>query len=153
MYALCAAGLIPQVFSTYYSAQGVAMVEELMTMSSAKVLLYDPEFEHLVSKASCVRVSIPDLIFIKSFEYSMPTLPDVSDEDIAIIFHTSGTTSGRPKLIPETHGWVRSLTTIQWRGYWQGSYESQDILNNLGSLSMTGTATGEPALYNRLRCH
>ncbi|KAJ6570813.1 hypothetical protein DFH09DRAFT_1462718, partial [Mycena vulgaris] len=56
-----------------------------------------------------------------------------------MIFHTSGTTSGKPKPIPESHRWFR-FETEQWRGLCQGSSESQNLFNNIVSFGHVDSA-------------
>ncbi|KAJ7037809.1 acetyl-CoA synthetase-like protein [Mycena alexandri] len=139
MYAICRVGFIPQLFSLSYS--GADVVQDLLTTCNAKVLLFDPSFSDAVTTAitvPCIRV--PTLTSIPASPLPPPALPSVEETDVAMIFHTSGTTSGKPKPIPETHRYLTGQQ-MQWQGVWQGKFETQDIFNQLGSFAHVGTAT------------
>ncbi|KAF7297287.1 Acetyl-CoA synthetase-like protein [Mycena indigotica] len=143
LYAISRAGFVPQVFSQKYTEQGLAVVRDLLTACEAKVLLYDPVFEGIVQSPSltlaCQR--IPPLVSLTYVDAALPSLPDVKPTDTAMIFHTSGTTSGKPKPVPESHRWFR-FQAIQWKGICQAApFDGQDVYNNIGSYGHVGSAT------------
>ncbi|KIP05680.1 hypothetical protein PHLGIDRAFT_119584 [Phlebiopsis gigantea 11061_1 CR5-6] len=61
--------------------------------------------------------------------------------DVAIIFHTSGTTGGRPKPVPQSHSWCKTHSMVCWKGIWQGSWDTPDVVNNIGSFAHMGAST------------
>lgn len=153
IYAISAAGFVPQVFSSRYLAQGIAVIGDLLKACNGKALLVDAEYiDHTAGFSLPTRI-IPDLSSSESkFPADIPTLPEVQNDDIAMIFHTSGTTGGKPKPIPETHRWIKNQCDVHWRtvGVWQGTFDGQDVINTLGNFAHVGTAMSECffVLYN-----
>ncbi|KAG6919695.1 hypothetical protein DXG01_002641 [Tephrocybe rancida] len=149
LYAIIRAGFVPQVFHLGMLTQGSSMIDDLLRLSSGKVLVYDPYFtKHLqgISVPTCV---IPELSTTRMPgtipHWPLDDLPLVDDEDVAMIFHTSGTTSGRPKPVPQTHRWLKCQSQVNWPGAWQGlgDHTTQKCFNNLGSFGNVGSATGQ----------
>lgn len=140
LYAMARAGYVPQMFNRHISPQ---VISELLTATGGKALVYDPSLSHHAQHAHSSSFLIPDLSTIENPTDPLPELPDVEPTDIALIFHTSGTTSGKPKPIPETHRWLKCLAQVQWPGIWQADFKTQATFNNLGSFANAGTATSE----------
>ncbi|KAJ7480176.1 acetyl-CoA synthetase-like protein [Mycena galericulata] len=139
LYALSRAGYVPQIFSQKFSAQGLAVIKDLLTACDGKALVYDPSFESAVQELGLPTLVTPSLEVLATPQ-TLPSLPDVEPTDTAVIFHTSGTTSGKPKPVPETHRWFR-FQSEQWKGLCQASFEGQDLFNNIGSFGHVGSAT------------
>ena len=53
----------------------------------------------------------------------------------------SKTTGGRPKPVPQSHKWCVAHATYCWNGAWQGRYDTQDVVNNIGSFAHMGAST------------
>ncbi|KAJ6604261.1 acetyl-CoA synthetase-like protein [Mycena vulgaris] len=141
LYALSRAGFVPQIFSQKFSVQGLGVIRDLLSACDGKALVHDPSFESAVQELGLPAFVTPALDALVIPEAEMiPLLPPVEPTDTAMIFHTSGTTSGKPKPIPESHRWFR-FQTEQWRGLCQGSSESQNLFNNIGSFGHVGSAT------------
>ncbi|KAF8212999.1 hypothetical protein K438DRAFT_1534369, partial [Mycena galopus ATCC 62051] len=104
MLGVSAAGYVPRLFSRVYSNADV--VWGLLAASNAKALILDDAFSSLSGTCpvpTFVSLASSDLhIWVQVLDELMAT--DV--DDIALIFHSSGTTSGVPKLIRSTHGWI-----------------------------------------------
>ncbi|KAG6820550.1 hypothetical protein H0H93_015435 [Arthromyces matolae] len=143
IYALARAGVIPQVFNLGMMAQGSTMIEDLLNLRHGKVLIYDPYYGDKLHQMNVPTFAIPDLPSIpKTIDSRLDDLPVVSDEDAALIFHTSGTTSGRPKPIPQTHRWLRCQSHVSWLRTWQTEDSTiQKCFNNIGSFANVGSAT------------
>ncbi|KAJ6471759.1 acetyl-CoA synthetase-like protein [Mycena vitilis] len=140
LYALSRAGFVPQIFSQRFSAQGLAVIRDLLTACDAKVLIYDPSFESAVEELDLATVVTPALETLLA-PRTLPLLPEVGPTDTAMIFHTSGTTSGKPKPVPESHRWFK-MQSEQWREICQAlPFEGQDLFNNIGSFGHVGSAT------------
>ncbi|KAH9082129.1 acetyl-CoA synthetase-like protein [Lactarius deliciosus] len=86
IYGLSRAGYIPQLFSIRLPNPDV--VCELLIKANARALLVDPSFERLLKR---------------------------SPDDIVFIFHTSGSTSGIPKLVPCSLSWLDSAVTKSYQ--------------------------------------
>ncbi|KAJ7983268.1 acetyl-CoA synthetase-like protein [Mycena polygramma] len=140
LYALSRAGYVPQIFSQRFSAQGLAVIKDLLSVCNGRALVYDPSFETAVQDLGLPTLVTPALEVLGDL-HTLPSLPDVAPTDTAMIFHTSGTTSGKPKPVPESHRWFR-FQSEQWRGLCQASpFDGQDLFNNIGSFGHVGSAT------------
>ena len=75
---------------------------------------------------------------------SLSPLPDVQPSDIALITHTSGSTSGMPKPIPQTHKWARALA-LSHPARLSGQFGHTQIrINHIGSFAHIGSIAGMP---------
>jgi len=124
------------------SVPGVGTIKGLLSVSNAKALVYDPCYSTDVGEVTWPTLLIPPLESLNAPQHSLPPLPEVDDRDVAIYFHTSGTTSGNPKPVPETHAWLRSEAQVQWPGIWQARFKKSLTINNIGSFAVVGSATG-----------
>ena len=85
------------------------MVYELLGRAGAHALVFDPAFESIV-----VNCPIPARLAIdaRSLDLSSAFLPPLpipsSGDETIMIYHTSGSTSGSPKLVPCTAHWVNA---------------------------------------------
>ncbi|KAJ7592020.1 acetyl-CoA synthetase-like protein [Mycena floridula] len=138
LYAIARAGFIPQVFSLNFRTP---MIIDLLATSKGKALLYCSSFGEHVKDFDIPILVVPELDTIPKVTAALPDLPEVEDTDMAMIFHTSGSTSGRPKPIPETHRWLKYLAQKQWARVWQGDFKTQPMFNNVGSFANVGSAT------------
>lgn len=125
-------------------AQGGSMINELLSLRGGKALVFDEQFSGEIHKFSIPSHAIPEFTSITTKpKRPLDDLPRAEDDDIAMIFHTSGTTSGRPKPVPETHRWLKCQADVNWPGAWQGGDGTQDTFNALGSFAHAGSATGK----------
>lgn len=148
LYAIARTGHVPQIFNLKMSLQGRPIIQDLLEATGGKALLYDPSFVDDAKNISNIpSIVVPDIQTIPALQKELPELPDVQDVDMGMIFHTSGTTSGRPKPVPETHQWLRCQAQVQWPGIWQGKFATQGMFNNLGSFSNVGSATSACSFY------
>jgi acyl-coenzyme A synthetase/AMP-(fatty) acid ligase len=145
LYSVSRAGFVPQVFSIKFSPLGVSIINDLLTACDGKALIYDPSF----NSTSDVRLpssAIPSLgdmrVFLGDNVHSLPDLPDRDPLDFAMVFHTSGTTNGKPKPVQCSHRWMVRQAELA-RDIWQGSFDTPNVMNNLGSFAHVGTATCE----------
>ena len=127
--------------------QGHPVVQDVLAATKGKAVLYDPFFADFISSLNVPCMELTDISAIPdAIASALPDLPVVSDEEVGVIFHTSGTTSGMPKPVPETHKWLRCQAQIQWPAIWQGG-DGQAIVNNLGSFANVGSATSMSFSY------
>ncbi|KAL0569814.1 hypothetical protein V5O48_012147 [Marasmius crinis-equi] len=110
IHGLSKAGYVPQAFTRL--PQSIEIVKALLEKSGAKALLYEEGYFD-----SAESLMGPDLKVYPTFK-DIPTtqlseaLPDLSEpqpNDIKYVFHTSGSTSGLPKLVPYTSRSVETL--------------------------------------------
>lgn len=114
IYGLTRAGYTPQLFSIRLPNPDV--VCELLLKAKARALLVDPSFESLLKRSPVPIHSAPKTIAdIDSHDSPLPPLPTIKDDDIVFIFHTSGSTSGMPKLVPCSLSWLDSAVTKSYQ--------------------------------------
>ncbi|KAJ7226281.1 acetyl-CoA synthetase-like protein [Mycena rebaudengoi] len=151
LYAISAAGFVPQVFSVNFSRPGLVIVFDLLASCGGKALIHDATFRDALGDAPIPTIEVPALSSLQRVSSDVLEAPDAPGEATAMIFHTSGTTGGKPKLVPCTHDWM-VRQAIQVDKIWQGAFTGQDIINNLGSFAHIGTATSMNYLPLRGAC-
>lgn len=108
IYGLARAGYIPQMFSLRLPNPDV--IYELLKRADAKALIYEPSLADIVTDCPYPSLSAVDLRDVDLGDATLPPMPEpASPEDIAIIFHTSGSTSGQPKLLPCNFKWLDNM--------------------------------------------
>ncbi|KAL0571583.1 hypothetical protein V5O48_010377 [Marasmius crinis-equi] len=139
IYGLLKAGYIPQTFNRF--PQLADVIPALLEKSGAKALLYEVGYRDSVK-----RLMVPGLKIYptSSTTQDLPTthlseaLPDChkpQPTDIMYIIHSSGTTSGMPKLVPYTPRLVNSIlrkVAISTRPP-PGTGRSPDVISWAGS--------------------
>lgn len=109
IYGISRAGYVPQLFSL--RLPNPTVVFELLHKGKARALIYDPSFEGSVKHAPVPThrsLSVSELE--DQEEGDLPAFPVPKSKDsFLFIFHTSGSTSGSPKLVPCTASWIDSL--------------------------------------------
>ncbi|KAF5630098.1 4-hydroxybenzoate benzoate ligase [Fusarium sp. NRRL 52700] len=103
------AGFIPQLFSLRMT--NPAVVYELLDKSNAAALIYDASCESLVKDCP-----LPTFTTEMALEKAAPrgvelekVTTALNGDQVSVIFHTSGSTSGMPKLVPATVKWMDCL--------------------------------------------
>ncbi|KAF9477030.1 acetyl-CoA synthetase-like protein [Pholiota conissans] len=142
LYALARIGYVPQMLNKAMATLHDA-VPSVLSMTQGKAILYDPFFSSAIASLpyKCIAL-VNDLNLLPLLgDRKLPAIPDVPDDALGVIFHTSGTTGGRPKPVPETHKWLRCQAQVQWPAIWQGGDDVQGVVNNLGSFANVGSAT------------
>ena len=108
IYAIARAGYIPQLFSLRLPNPDV--IYELLERAEGKAMVYEPELENILAGCPVPAYRAVDL---RSVDVDATALPPMfvpaSGSDIAMIFHTSGSTSGRPKLLPCDYKWLDAM--------------------------------------------
>ena len=108
IYAIARAGYIPQLFSLRLPNPDV--IYELLQKAAGKAIIYEPELASMLGTCPCPAYSAVDLRGVDIDRAFLPPLPQpTSADDIVMIFHTSGSTSGRPKLLPCNYKWLDAM--------------------------------------------
>ncbi|KAK7435039.1 hypothetical protein VKT23_019848 [Stygiomarasmius scandens] len=110
IYGIMKAGYVPQPLTIIPTA---TFILSLLQKSGSRAVIYEPPYEakalelstNLDIRSYRALDSIPDL----SSGTTLLDLPQNQAEDIAIYFHTSGSTSGMPKIIPGTFHWLDGI--------------------------------------------
>lgn len=108
IYGLSRAGYVPQLFSIRLPNPDVVL--ELLTRAGAKALIFDSQFQSLTASFPLsVHLAI-EKQHMSSFEYDLPLVQSTSNPDKPVfVFHTSGSTSGSPKLVPCNARWLDAI--------------------------------------------
>lgn len=109
IYGLSRAGYIPQLFSLRLPNPEV--IFELLVKANARALIYDATFAPVLEKCHVPIFEAKKATQIDASNDPVPTLPVVTEHDIAFLFHTSGSTSGSPKLVPCSYRWLDTTVT------------------------------------------
>ena len=108
IYGISRAGYIPQLFSLRLPNPEV--IYELLHRANARALVHAQTFESVLHGSPVPIYS--DVVDASASDDSRVMLPQFSStqgNDIAFIFHTSGSTSGSPKLVPCSYRWLHSV--------------------------------------------
>ncbi|KAJ7647167.1 hypothetical protein FB45DRAFT_1099969 [Roridomyces roridus] len=105
IYGVSRAGYIPQLFSLRLPSADVIL--ELLTKTGARALVYEDLFESALRTwpLPIYRAAEPDHVVGPS-DLAMPPVFVGEKHETAFYFHTSGSTSGSPKLVPCSFGWL-----------------------------------------------
>ncbi|KAF5376634.1 hypothetical protein D9615_007853 [Tricholomella constricta] len=107
IYGISRAGYIPQLFSL--RLPNPVVVYELLQKADARTLVYDPTYEHILKDCLVPLHPAADLsVSDADDDEDLPDISHLTPEDIAFVFHTSGSTSGSPKLVPCSFSWLNS---------------------------------------------
>lgn len=108
IFGVARASYIPQLFSLKLPSPEI--IYELMNRAGAKALIYDTSYADIVRGCH-----VPIFLAVDLFSLPDPEEPleavivPENQEDIAMVFHTSGSTLGSPKLVPCTYGWLDAI--------------------------------------------
>jgi hypothetical protein len=108
IYGISRAGYIPQLFSI--RLPNPTVVYELLHKAGASVLVYDPSFESIIGNCPLPihrALSSENINFVDEPILDLPSIHD--DDETAFIFHTSGSTSGSPKLVQCSYRWLQTV--------------------------------------------
>ncbi|THH30067.1 hypothetical protein EUX98_g4125 [Antrodiella citrinella] len=137
IYGMARAGFIPQLFSLRLPNPEVIL--ELLSKGDARALIHDPSFESILRDAP---VSVHVAVEVKDDDVEDVPLPELSApqsaEDIVMIFHTSGSTSGSPKLVRCSYKWLDCMIAKLGVTCRPRNQHVQDVSVWMGSMSHIG---------------
>jgi acyl-coenzyme A synthetase/AMP-(fatty) acid ligase len=142
IYGVSRAGYIPQLFSLRLPNPQV--IYELLEQAGARALVYEPSFD--VDLSECL-LPVHAAEAIEDSDIEGKELPDmpraVSETDCVFIFHTSGSTSGRPKLVPCSYKWLNTIVSKARHVGKPKTSGRQDVTVWMGSMCHIGQTTSE----------
>ncbi|PIL31634.1 hypothetical protein GSI_06336 [Ganoderma sinense ZZ0214-1] len=104
IYGIARAGYIPQYFSLRLPNPDI--IFELLEKSNGHALIYDSSYASVLDHAPVPTFTAVDARTLPYPEASLsPNQGSTNGDDTLMIFHTSGSTSGRPKLVPVSYSW------------------------------------------------
>jgi len=107
IYGISRAGYIPQMFSL--KLPNPTVVHELLQRAGAQALIYDSSFESILNNFPLPIYRALASERLEPTPMSLPAISESKEDDIAFIFHTSGSTSGSPKLVPMSYRWLNTV--------------------------------------------
>ena len=107
IYGLSRAGFVPQLFSI--RLPNPVVIFELLERANAKGLIFDSSFKSAVEDCPLPTYPAVNIDETDARDEPLPVLSTAVDpDDILFVFHTSGSTSNSPKLVPCTRKWVNA---------------------------------------------
>ncbi|KAF5632225.1 acetyl synthetase, partial [Fusarium tjaetaba] len=104
IWGISRAGCVPQLISAHLTTN--AVVRELLSEAKATGLIHDPAIAVSVGKDVFTFPTV-DLLGLAVEESPLAeVVSPTSGEEIVFILHSSGSTSGKPKLVPATTRWL-----------------------------------------------
>jgi acyl-coenzyme A synthetase/AMP-(fatty) acid ligase len=138
IYGMSRAGYIPQLFSLRLPSPTV--IFELLHKANAKALVYDASFASILSESpisTYLALSVDD-VHAKDEHLALPEMPTFERGDqIVFILHTSGSTSGSPKLVPCSATWLNTIVN-KMRQLSPLRSQEQDVCVSMGSMCHVG---------------
>lgn len=133
IYGLSRAGYVPQLFSIRLPNPDVVL--ELLTKAGAKALIFDSQFQSLTASFPLpVHLAI-EKRDMASFQYDLPLMRSNSNPNKPVfVFHTSGSTSGSPKLVPCNARWLDAIVAKAKVTSTPTNPRVQDVSSWMGSM-------------------
>ncbi|KAJ3800479.1 acetyl-CoA synthetase-like protein [Lentinula aff. detonsa] len=137
IYGLSRAGYIPQLFSLRLPNPDV--VFELLVKANAKALIFDDTYSDIVQNCHVpIYPAMKGAEEVDAGSEFVPDLPVVTERDISFIFHTSGSTSGSPKLVPCSYRWLDTTVSKSSQISMPRDPARQDVTTWMGSMCHIG---------------
>ncbi|KAG2752316.1 acetyl-CoA synthetase-like protein [Suillus brevipes Sb2] len=133
IYGLSRAGYVPQLFSIRLPNPDVVL--ELLTKAGAKALIFDSQFQSLTASFPLpVHLAI-EKRDMAPFQYDLPLMRSNSNPNKPVfVFHTSGSTSGSPKLVPCNARWLDAIVAKAKVTSTPTNPRVQDVSSWMGSM-------------------
>ncbi|KAI0312049.1 acetyl-CoA synthetase-like protein [Amylostereum chailletii] len=151
--AISALGYTPQLFGGAFNNS--AMIFDLLHKSDGKAFVVDPIHNSQLSNTNDIPTfpTVDDNDMVKAIESVLARdgegalifdkIPAVSLDDTAVFFHSSGTTGGLPKIIPNTFKMLRTVIKDKWPAAHSKPVKGRQlVVNTLGNLAHIGSFHG-----------
>ena len=130
IYAISRAGFIPQMFG--FELPNTRIVFELLSKYDGKAIVHDPAKTAplLASKTSLpchIAIDYLSVADTDVVDMELPELPEAKPEDFTFIYHSSGSVSGIPKVVPTTNKWLSTIEKKSGPAFCIGDFETQDV--------------------------
>ena len=104
IYSMVRAGYVPQLFSLRLPNPDI--IFELLEKSDGRAIIFDSSFGSVAPRDSVRTYVALDVRAEAVPSFALPPVREAKNgEETLMIFHTSGSTSGRPKLVPCSYAW------------------------------------------------
>ena len=120
----------------------------LLNKSSARALIFEPSFQASLDKGPVPLYTPAEIhnLCDAGHESLPPLTPILQENDFALILHTSGSTSGTPKLVPYTYKFLDSLVHKAGQLATPIKPDQPDVYAWMGSICSNGQTRGEHLL-------
>lgn len=125
IYGMSRAGYVPQLFSLRLPNPEV--IFELLHKANAKALVYDSSFANVVKDSPVPSHLAVGAAGVAPMDEPLPAMPHTSIDDTAFFFHTSGSTSGSPKLVAYSYRWFDSAIRKSYQIMKPRNPDRQDV--------------------------
>ncbi|PPR00299.1 hypothetical protein CVT24_004589 [Panaeolus cyanescens] len=136
IYGLSRAGYTPQLFSI--RLPNPIVIYELLRKANAKAIIYDSSFEQVLGNCPVPKYRFNPSESVASVDATLPNIYEFRGSDLAFLFHTSGSTSGSPKLVPVSFNWLNSVVVKSQHISRPRNPERQDVTVYMGSMCHIG---------------
>ncbi|KAF9063097.1 acetyl-CoA synthetase-like protein [Rhodocollybia butyracea] len=140
IYGVSRAGYVPQLFSL--RLPNPTVIYELLQKASASALICDSVTSGFIVGETPVPVlQVPIFSDIDTSSALSPSLLANDPLEIAFVFHTSGSTSGSPKLVPCNYQWLDAAARKASQLCVPMHSDRQDVSTWMGSMAHIGQTT------------
>lgn len=102
------AGYIPQLFSLRLPNPSV--IFELLHKANAKALVYDTSYTSILPQHTLPTHLALSINQVDAMDEPLPKMPQIEHGNQTVfVLHTSGSTSGSPKLVPCSATWLNAI--------------------------------------------
>ncbi|KAG6832439.1 hypothetical protein H0H92_001485 [Tricholoma furcatifolium] len=137
IYGISRAGYIPQLFSL--RLPNPAVICELLQRANAKALVHEATFAPVLSECPLpTYLAVSESVELINNNTPLPPLGTAEEGDLSFIFHTSGSTSGSPKLVPCSWRWINSVVQKSYQTSQPRRPHVQDVTVWMGSMCHIG---------------
>ncbi|KAG6889192.1 hypothetical protein C0995_002907 [Termitomyces sp. Mi166 len=136
IYGISRAGYIPQLFSL--RLPNPTVVYELLQRAKARALIYDAAFASALAECPVPTHVAAPVEMTSLDEEDLSPLSTINEDDIAFVFHTSGSTSGSPKLVRCSYRWLDSAVHKSYQTSKPRNPQAQDVTVWMGSMCHIG---------------
>lgn len=98
-----------------------SVIFELIVRAEAKALIHEPDHADVLENCPVPNLQAGDVVSEEDIQQLPSLLPwqPADGDDVLFIYHTSGSTSGVPKLVPITATWINYVIGLS------GLYEAR----------------------------
>jgi len=107
IYGMSRAGYVPQLFSL--RLPNPTVIFELLCEAGAKALVYDSSFASILSNSPVPTHLALAMDTMDGLGGPLPEMPMYRGDQLVFVMHTSGSTSGSPKLVPCNATWLDAI--------------------------------------------
>lgn len=146
-------GYAPQLFGSG-DFKNVSVIYDLIAKSGGKALIVDPSHLHMVPDPAASPVPqfppVEDADMVQAIAkltsagqedaltFDLESVVPVGRDDLAVLFHSSGTTGGMPKILPNTYKMLHSVLQYKLDHLFPAGAEPatdsrQIVINTIGS--------------------